>query len=410
MIFNFLTFCSSTTSFALSPTEILPEWWDFVTLHRSASPQTLMLAAQKHPHVPMKWVAEQVAGHQKAVDKLPSWAAVPEICWPGGVALEQCSSEVTARYKASLVQGQYLADLTGGLGVDTAFMAERFEQVWHIERQPDLSAIAAYNFGRLHLPQIQCHCADGLDFLDQCPTTFDWLYLDPARRDQQARRLADLTQYSPNLITALPLLRAKTRHLLVKLSPMLDIQALVRLFPDMTQLYVVAARGECKELLLRFDPDPAPFQIVCVHLHARTDILAFRPDDEQQATVAYQAPGLFLYEPNAALLKGGAFHIPAQQYNLAKLHPNSHLYTSDAWVQHFPGRSFRVDACYPAQQKYLHQHLPQARAHITTRNFPLSPDELRKKFKLADGGDIYLFATTLPDGQKALIQCRKTED
>lgn len=386
----------------------------FVQQHLREDVSALALKLGRFAHLNAGVVLRQVAGYQALARKVPSWVGNPDLVFSDSLPLEQCSSEVTARYKAShLPEGIHsFADLTGGLGVDFAFMAEGKSKAVYIERREDLGAAAKHNFNALGLQQAQVLQGDGPSMLQG---TFDLLYLDPARRDAKGGKVVALSDCEPDIAALKSMLFEHAPLVLVKLSPMLDITLALQQLPETTQIHVVSVDNECKELLYLLVAERVTEvpRIVCVNLrgNGQDQRFEFSRKEEQQAVCRYASePRQFLYEPNASLLKAGAFSILTQAFELYKLHPNSHLYTSEQLVHNFPGRSFTVEAYFPLHPKELKIHLAGlTQANISTRNYPDSVAELRKKTKLKDGGETYLFATTLQNGRKVLVKCRRVD-
>jgi len=379
-------------------------------LHEHVSALALKLG--RFPHLNASVVLRQVAGYQTLAKKVPSWAENPDLVFADSLPLEQCSSEATAMYKARLLPAsvERIADLTGGLGVDFAFLAAGKTKALYIERRADLCDVAQENFRALGLTQAQVLYGDGPALLT---VPFDLIYLDPARRDAQGGKVVALSDCEPNIAALKSSLLAKAPRLMVKLSPMLDITLALKQLPETTQIHVVSVDGECKELLFLLEAESALHDphIVCVNLrnNAATQTFTFTKSEESEAVCRLaETPLLFLYEPNASLLKAGAFSILTQAFDLFKLHPNSHLYTSETLIEHFPGRAFSVEAVFPVHPSALKTQLAGiTKANITTRNFPETVAQLRKKTKLKEGGALYLFATTLSDERKVLIKCQK---
>ena len=393
---------------------------DFIRRHADDDVSALALQAGKHPGVDMQAALAQIAGRQRMQAKVPSWARQEGIVYPPQLPLEQCSSEETARHKAEIVeQGdgerQRLVDLTGGFGVDCAFLSRLFRTTAYVERQEELCRAARHNFPLLGLTSIEVHHADSTEFLRQMPPA-DMIFIDPARRDSRGGKTVAIADCEPDVGALEPLLLAKAERVLVKLSPMLDIFLAVHSLQHVQAVHIVSVVGECKELLLVLDRGTTlPADEVPIHC---TNLLSGQPDfsftrRQEQASPCPLAPavGAYLYEPNASILKAGAFRSLAYIYKVEKLHPNSHLYTSDEFVPHFPGRKFRVEACCGFAKKDIALLLGTDRkANLTVRNFPATVAELRKRLRLHEGGDRYLFATTLADDRKVLIGCRTAAD
>lgn len=393
------------------------ETLDFIRRHCADDVRTLALQAGRYPAVDMPWAVTQIAGWQVARTKVPLWATCEGIEYPVHLSLEQCSSEITARYKAALIEAsgaphETLADLTGGFGIDCAFLSACFSRATYVERQEPLCLTARHNFPLLGLNHIDVHCADGVDYLHRM-SPVDWLFLDPARRDGHGGKTVAIADCEPDVALLESLLLEKAPRVLVKLSPMLDLSQALHTLHRVSEAHIVSVAGECKELLLVLARDAAltaeEVPVRCVNLPAALPPFTFtrRQEQESPCPLAHEPRG-YLYEPNASLLKAGAFRSVAHAYQVEKLHPNSHLYTSDEALPHFPGRMFRVDGWCGFGKKEVKSLLAGvAKANLTVRNFPASVAELRKRLKLSEGGEVYLFATTLADGQKVLVRCSK---
>ena len=391
----------------------------FIRQHAADDARTLALHAHPEPGVDLPAAVAQIAGRKVLADKVPTWAAVDDIVCPPRLSLEQCSSEATARHKAGIVQRfggkrQRLADLTGGLGVDCSFLAPLFEEVDYVERQEVLCELAAYNFPRLGLTHIRVHRAEATEFLEELSA--DWIFLDPARRDAHGGKTVALADCEPDVTRLEDRLLACAPRVLLKLSPMLDLTLALHQLGRVCEAHVVAVDNECKELLLVLerdcpagDADRVPIHCTNLRSGAPAQTFTFTRQAEQNAACPLaEAPGIYLYEPNAAPLKAGAFRSLTQAYGVSKLHPSSHLYTSDCLAEDFPGRRFRIVGWSGFGKKELKALLGGERqANLSVRNFPAPVSELRKRLRLADGGSIYLFATTLSDGRKALIRAEK---
>lgn len=397
----------------------------FAALHADDDVRRLALQTVSDPDVDLPAALQQIEGRQLARRKLPSWAMRNGLLFPPRLSMEQCSSEATARYKRQLVEDllqpanpeetaarRTLTDLTGGFGVDFSFLAPLFARAVYVERLPHLCQTARHNFERLELPQAEVVNRDAESYLQDMPAT-DVIFVDPARRDGCGRKTVAIADCEPNLELLQPLLRQKSRFTLIKLSPMLDIHAALQRLQGISQVHVVSVAGECKELLLVMQAgsvqEPPTVQAVNLTESGTGASFRFTWEEENTAPCPYTSEvGTYLYEPNASLLKAGAHRIPCARFGLAKLHPNSHLYTADRLVPDFPGRIFRVETVSgfgKRETKTLLKDTP--RANLTVRNFPAQTAELRKRLRLVDGGDVYLFATTLSDGRHALIRCVK---
>ncbi len=386
----------------------LPEIQTFLREHLDTSPANLMLTASRYPQWPMADLAVQLKALQKARTKLPHWFATPGIVYPSTLSMEQCSSQATADFKASLMGGQTGVDLTGGFGVDSAALARAFSKWIYVERHSELCTIAQHNFKQLGLNHIEVVNREATSFIEQWPGKADCIYLDPARRDTAQQKVVQLEDCEPDVLTLLPLLLQKTERVLLKASPMLDIDRAVRQLQHVAKVWVVALDNECKEILFQLEADASTEpEIIAVHLQqGKTDhVFSFTKTAEQYAAISMSAPQAYLYEPNAALLKAGAFKQTAIAFGLSKLHPHSHLYTSEEFAANFPGRTFKIVAVSKLDKKLLAAYAPEGKANITVRNFPLTVAEIRKKTGLKDGGSVYMFATTGPDNKPVIIIC-----
>lgn len=393
----------------------------FIRDHLTDDVRQLML----RPHPPgldVRTLAGQLAARQKTRDKLPTWYASDDVLYPPALSVEQASSEQTARYKASLVGGNRLLDLTGGMGVDAWAFAQRVAQVLYVERQPELAELAAHNLPLLGAANVSVRAGDGLAAADQLTQAVDWIYLDPHRRDGRGGKLVGLADCEPDVSRAdvLSGLLARTNQLLLKASPLIDIDETIRQLTGATaharpSVHVVAVAGEVKEVLIilakpKNGATQMEGEINAVNLLADNTInFSFGRDEERRAAVAFGDPQRYIYEPNAAVLKAGAFRLMASRFDLTKLAPNSHLYTSHAYRADFPGRLFTLEHIVKPDRKNLHPLLPAMKANLTVRNFPQSVAELRRKLGLREGGDVYIFATTLLNGDKRLLITRKAD-
>ena len=383
----------------------------YVAAHLHDDPARLALQARRHPGLPVPELVRQIQARQKARAKLPAWADNPELIFPPALSVEQASSARTAAFKAGLVSGQRLADLTGGFGADTAAFAARVAQVDYVERDPALAAIVRYNLAQLGVGNVAVHAADALAFLHSTPHRYDWLYLDPARRDTAARKVFLLHDCEPDVVRLLPLLLRKADKVLLKTSPMLDLEHAVLGLGHVRRLWVLAVDNEVKEVLYELGPEPAVDpERYALNLRRDGSQQEFRLNRarEARAVPRYAEAQQFLYEPNAAVLKAGAFRSIGTAYELLKLHQHSHLYTADVLRTDFPGRIFRVRAVEKADGAALKAHLgPEARAHVTTRNFPDTVADFRRRTGIREGGEVYLFATTDLRNRLVVLVCEK---
>ena len=380
---------------------------EFIAQHRTDDVRTLALQAKRYPTVDMREAVVQIEGWQQAGEKLPAWAAVEGIIYPPKISMEQCSSEKTAKYKAGLIEGERFADLTGGFGIDFSYIARSFNEAYYIERNERLCNIATANFSLLGLDHAKVMNGNSEELFATLPH-LDWIFVDPARRDGDGRKVVALSDCEPNIME-LDLL-SKADMAMVKCSPMLDITMACRQLGCVSDIYIVSVNNECKELLLVLNS--SCFTTVTTHCvnflkDGGTQMFSFTQDEEDFAETRYSSEvGKYLYEPNASVQKAGCPK-SLSKYHVNKLPPNSNLYTSYEHALHFPGRTFEVVEVLGFSKADIKRVQAMQKANITVRNFPDTVQVLRKRLKIAEGGDIYLFATTLANEKKVLVKCSK---
>ncbi|MDH6308699.1 hypothetical protein M2451_001265 [Dysgonomonas sp. PFB1-18] len=386
-----------------------PDLIRFVNEHEQDDVHSLALKSKKYPDIDMELAIRQISGRKIAKSKIPSWYSSDHIIYSKSLSMEQSSSEQTARYKAALCEGTSMADLTGGLGVDFSFLSTGFKEAVYVELQPELAAIARHNFEVLGLNNATVVNSNGTDYLtDMQPVSM--IYIDPARRDDTGKKTVLISDCTPDILAIEDLLDEKADMVMIKLSPMLDISLAVRSMRNISDVHIISVNNEVKELLFikRKTADKTLYH--CINIAGNnTDSYTFSREGEETAIVNYASqPDKYLYEPNTSILKAGAYKSIAAEYSFRKLHPSSHLYTSDELRTDFQGRRFEIEHICSLSKQDIKEYLSKiGQANITTRNFPLSVQEIRKKTKLKEGGDIYIFATTLSDDRKVLIVCRK---
>ena len=390
--------------------EISKETLLFIEENARADVRSLALQAKKHPQVDMAMAVVQIAGRQIAEAKVPSWYRTEGLLYPKHLSMEQCSSEVTALYKASLVEGETFADLTGGFGIDCSFLSRRFKKADYVERQAELCELAKHNFPLLGL-NIEVHNEDGVEYLKRMQPV-DCLFLDPARRDGHGGKTVAISDCEPDVSVLEDLLVEKAKTVMVKLSPMLDLSLALKTLKNVREVHVVSVNNECKELLLILQKQSISSEVFIHCEHIVNDLhqhFVFTQEQERISDCPLTSQvEAYLYEPNASILKAGAYRSLTQSYEVKKLHPSSHLYVSSHLIEDFPGRRFQVEAVSGFGKKELKTFLQgMEKANLTIRNFPSSVADLRKRLKLKEGGEDYIFATTLADESKVLIRCRK---
>ncbi len=414
----------------------------YILAHADSDVRQLALQGCKDPQIDLPMALQQIQGRQTARRKLPSWAAVDGIVYPPHLSMEQCSSEATARYKTKVIDdlrifdlrldsqienrksvNRKFLDLTGGFGVDFAFLSMLFNEAVYVEQQEVLCAAARHNFDLLPGlgARVQVVCAQAEEFLHRLEEHVALIFLDPARRDQRGGRTYGIGDCTPDVLPLLDELLRKADYVLLKLSPMLDWRKAVNDVGarHVEQVHIVATGGECKELLLLLSAQGSQQPVlVCANdgqeerfqvTDAIETIDTIETIDAIETMPAVPLPGGYLYEPNAALMKGGFFLELARRYGVRPLAANSHLFCSQQPVEGFPGRAFRITTVSTMNKQELKTKiLPLRQANISVRNFPLTVAQLRQRLKLGEGGSNYLFATTLASGQRVLLVCEKT--
>lgn len=378
----------------------------FIKTHLNDEVTSLLLQAKKYPNLIIPDLVWQIKARQKAKSKLPEWFNNEDIIFPKMLSVEQCSSEITAKYKASLVQGETLIDLTGGMGVDIAYMSQNFKKAIYIEQNTDLCDIATYNLEQFGIQNVTFFGGNSINFLGKETINYSCIYLDPHRRDETGNKVVSLQDCEPNILAIKNFLFTKTDKILLKASPMLDINLAVSELQNVANIYVVAVENEVKEIIFHLQKDyqeEARYHAV----NLPNDNFTFKKSEEKDAIINMGSPLAYLYEPNAAILKSGAFRITAQHFDLQKIAPHSHLYTSTNLVENFQGRIFKITGVCKLDKKEILTYLSENKANITIRNFPLSVKQIREKLKLSEGGQAYLFATTDAQNHKIVIVCRK---
>ncbi|GAB2950185.1 SAM-dependent methyltransferase [Hymenobacter coalescens] len=382
----------------------------YVAKHLHDDPAKLALQARRYPNLPVPELVRQIQARQKAKAKLPTWAANPDLVFPPALSVEQASSARTAAFKAGLVSGTRLADLTGGFGVDSSHFARALEEVHYVERNPQLVSVVRHNLEVLGVDNVHYHVGDAAAWLREQPDGhFDWIYLDPARRDTADKKIFRLADCEPDVLRLLPVLLRKAERVLLKTSPMLDVEQAIQELAHVRRLWVVAVDNECKEVLYELGQEPAvdPERLTVNLLRdGREQTFRSNRTREAKAIPRYAEPQDYVYEPNVAVLKAGSFKSIGTSFSLLKLHQHSHLYTSNTLREDFPGRIFRCRAVCRYDKKELLAYLgPEQRAHVTTRNFPDSVAEIRHRTGIREGGTTYLMATTDLTGRLIVLVC-----
>jgi len=365
---------------------------DFIVAHEHDDVRELVLRHKEIHGVPASWMATQIAGRKKAKNKLPLWHSTTGIIYPSAINLEQSSSEATARYKSNLTEGHEAVDLTGGFGVDSYFLSKKFRHLDYVEPDKDLLSVARHNHQLLGIKNIRYHHMTAQDFLGTLSGKKDLLFADPSRR-AGSRKVINLTGSVPDVVNLKSILVEHSHELLIKASPLLDLQQAARELPGIYRLVVVAHENECKELLLfvRAGSPTAEPEIRAVSIDPNHESYEFRFTwvQEKNALVKYGDLAKYLYEPSSALMKAGAFRLISKQFGVKKLASATHLYTSEAFVKAFPGRVFEVIRPVKLENK-VRDYFDNGQANILIRNYPMSVPEIKKKTGLKEGGAEYL--------------------
>ncbi|WP_299109475.1 class I SAM-dependent methyltransferase [uncultured Winogradskyella sp.] len=380
---------------------------EFINDNINSDTTKLLLKGVPFKNVGSKLIVEQIEAKKRCLKKLPTWFNTQNIYFPNKLNIEQTSSETTANYKANLVSGQSLIDLTGGFGVDTFHFSKQVENVTHCEINSELSNIVQYNYEALKISNVKCLNQNGIEALKQIDQQFDWIYIDPSRRDDLKNKVFLLADCEPNIKTFQELFLKYSKNVMIKTSPLLDLTATLSDLQHVKEIHIVASNNEVKELLWILERDYKGETIIkTVNLkHVNPQFFEYYFKEESKANVTYSMPLSYLYEPNSAVLKSGGFNSVSELIKIYKLHQHSHLYTSQELLE-FPGRRFKIERILPYNKKIIAKE-NISKANITTRNFPLSVSEIRKKLKIKDGGQSYLFFTTDINDNKSVIICSK---
>lgn len=384
----------------------------YILENEKADAHTLALGHKTVKNIPVRWIAAQIVGRQKAKAKLPLYYTTRNIVYPPSLNLEQSSSQATALYKkeilSSLLPGEIsVSDLTGGFGIDSFFLSQAASSLIHVEPNVELQKIAAHNHRQVGATNITYVNQKAEDFIGTLQKNMDVCYVDPSRR-KEGQKVFSLADGEPNMETLQEVIFTKSNHLLVKAAPLLDIQHALKSLRFVKRVIVVSVENECKELLFwcekGFSDEP---EIQAVNLMNTGVVLSsytFTFTQEQETLLTFGLPKEYLYEPNASILKAGAFKSIALSFPVEKLATSTHLYTADKLVNDFPGRIFKLISLVKADVKSIHALLPDKKANVLTRNYPLKAEELKKKLKLNDGGEHYLLGFSGPQS-KYLALC-----
>jgi hypothetical protein len=370
----------------------------FLREHENDDEKVLVLKQKEINGIPSSLIALQLSGRRKAKSKLPTWHKTEGIIYPLSINLEQCSSEATAIFKSHVIDSivsrkAIAADLTGGFGVDAFYLSSLFHSVHYIEPNKEIVEISEHNHKMLNAANISYHCLSAEDFIRQTSITFDLIYIDPSRRDEQSRRVYRLADCVPDITQLQSVMFDKCRFILLKASPLLDIQQGLREIQQVRRICIASVNNDCKELLFlsekNYDGEPLIEAVDLFENGMVRSSFTFTLSEERNAKVISGDPDRYLYEPNASILKSGAFKLIAEKFNTIKLDASTHLYTSSAHVSGFPGKTFLIE-CLNPDSKQLKELLPDGKVNVVSRNYPLTTEEIKRKWHLRDGGEKFL--------------------
>ena len=379
---------------------------EFINANLNTNIIQLALTKNPFPEIEYTAIINQIKAKQKSKEKLPLWFNTPNIIFPSKISVEQTSSEKTAEYKSKIISGTSLIDLSGGFGIDDYYFSKKIKSVTHCEINSELSEIVAYNFNVLNTVNITCINKNSTDYLNEINEVFDWIYIDPSRRNETKGKVFMFKDCEPNVPNLLPLYFSKSNNILIKTAPLLDLQAGIEELKHVKKIHIVAVKNEVKELLWEIKKDyDGDVSIISVNIDKdKQDVVETIYQEDYE--VVFSLPLNYIYEPNASLLKSGNFNAISEKYKCKKLHKHSHLYTSNSIIN-FPGRSFKIENIISLQKNEVKEHLFGKKLNISTRNFPIKVEDLKKKYKIKDGGTTFVFFTTNIDNKKIALICTK---
>ena len=383
-----------------------PEVQQFINENLNTEITKLILKGSPFNDISVQELANQIVAKQKSTKKLITWFSTDDIYYPPKISIEQTSSEITAKYKSSLVSGDTIIDITGGFGIDAYYFSKKFKEVTHCEINEELSTIVKHNYQQLKVDNIKTFSGNGFDFLKQTAQIFDCIYIDPSRRDDVKGKVFLLKDCQPYIPPKTDFFFSKAKHILIKVSPISDITNTIDDLKNVKEVHIVAVNNEVKELLFLLERNYKKNIKIKTINYQKEGLQKFDFDFNEKIASTYAEPLTYLYEPNAAILKSGGFHQISKKLSLFKLHQHSHLYTSEKRID-FPGRIFKIEHLILYDKKKIMKLLPDKKANITTRNFPKTVAQIRKETKIKDGGEVYIFLTTDLNNKNKLIICKK---
>ena len=382
----------------------------FIDINLNTNIPSLLLKGISFKGIKARDIIEQIEAKKKCKKKLHTWFNTDKIYYPNKLNIEQTSSEITSQYKSQLISGNSILDITGGFGVDCYYFSKCFNNVTYCEIDEKLSGIVNYNFKQLNTNNVNVENIDSINYLKATSKNFDWIYVDPSRRHYNKGKVFFLKDCLPNIPEHLELLFEHTDNILIKTSPLLDISIGIKELKYVKTIHIVAINNEVKELLWHIEKgfnNSISMQTVNIKKASKKHF-NFKLEAETNAKVNYSLPLSYLYEPNSAILKAGAFKSISNKFNICKLHKHSHLYTSKELID-FPGRCFKIKEKILYNKKAIQKAFGSKKANISVRNFPDTVDVIKRKFNIKDGGDLYVFFTTNIENEKIAVITIKAE-
>ena len=383
-----------------------PEVQEYIYRNTNNAVSKLALTKNPFPNIDFILILNQIEARAKSKEKLSLWFNIRNIIYPSKISIEQTSSEATAQYKASLVSGKSLIDMTGGFGVDSYYFSKKMKVVIHCELDVALSEIVSHNYRLLRAKNILCKFGDSTTILTSLNANVDWIYIDPSRRNENKGKVFMLADCAPNVPSLLPTYFKYTKNILIKTAPLLDIAAGLSELQNVKEIHIVAVENEVKELLWVIEKNySSTISIKTINLK-KESCQTFQFDYNSNVIANLGCPKKYLYEPNSAIMKSGGFAEVTAQFPVEKLHQHSHLYTSDDLID-FPGRVFQIENVINYSKNEMREHFSKQKANITTRNFPDAVETIRNKWNIKDGGSRYCFFTTDINNTKIVLLCTK---
>lgn len=385
----------------------------YIADHENDDIFSLSLSIRNNKEVDHELAIRQIRGRRKIRHKVPAFYNCPDILYPSQLSLEQSSSEATAIYKSTLCKGSSFVDLTGGFGIDCFFLSQNFSKSTYVEQKKELCELAIHNYKALGMKHIEVVNDNATRFL-QHMSAVNVVYLDPARRDNSGKKVFKLNDCEPDITSIIELLKAKAERIMFKLSPMIDLMQVKSALGEVSEIHVISVENECKELVFIIDHKSGNSNLISTVNINKSSVQIYNFDSERENRTQSDYPATvmkYLYEPNSSVMKAGAFKSIGQDYELFKLHVNTHLYTSDKLVSGFPGRIFEIREVFGSSRNELKRLKSQiSKANISVRNYSMSVDEFRKKTGITEGGDQYLFACKRANEEYCIFNCSKISD